>query len=135
MRSSRSSRVSWKVGLFPAKAAKLRRRLAIASSYHNYSTTSLPTCPTHSKRIPMASILKPPAPLPSENRGPSVFLAGSIEMGAAEDWQAIVQRGLDDLEVLVLNPRRDDWNASWVQSISDPRFREQVEWELSGLEQ
>jgi hypothetical protein len=35
----------------------------------------------------------------------------------------------------MLNPRRDDWDASWRQAIDDPRFREQVEWELAGLEQ
>jgi hypothetical protein len=33
-----------------------------------------------------------------------------------------------------LNPRRPDWDASWRQSIDDPQFRAQVEWELDGLE-
>jgi hypothetical protein len=36
----------------------------------------------------MAHVVKPPALLPPEGPTPSVFLAGSIEMGAAEDWQA-----------------------------------------------
>jgi hypothetical protein len=63
-----------------------------------------------------------------------VFLAGSIEMGAAEDWQAAVARGLADVEAVILNPRRDEWDASWVQSIDNPAFRGQVEWELAGLE-
>ncbi len=35
----------------------------------------------------------------------------------------------------MFNPRRDDWDASWVQSIDNPQFREQVEWELSALEE
>ncbi len=83
----------------------------------------------------MARVLKPPAPLPLDGRTPSVLLAGSIEMGQAADWQAEVERGLHDLDVLLLNPRRDEWDASWVQSITDPQFREQVEWELAGLEQ
>lgn len=82
----------------------------------------------------MAHILKPPAPLELHGR-PAVFLAGSIEMGAAESWQGQVEQGLADLAVTVLNPRRDDWDASWGQSIDHPRFREQVEWELAGLEQ
>jgi hypothetical protein len=56
-------------------------------------------------------------------------------MGQAEDWQALVQNALADLDAVLLNPRRDEWNASWVQSISNPQFREQVEWELAGLEQ
>jgi hypothetical protein len=81
----------------------------------------------------MALIVKPPAPLPADRR-PSVFLAGSIEQGRAPDWQTLVAEGLSDLDVLILNPRRDDWDASWRQSIDDPRFREQVEWELAALE-
>lgn len=67
--------------------------------------------------------------------GRRVFLAGSIEMGAAEDWQARVARELADVgDLVVLNPRRDDWDASWEQRARDPRFKEQVEWELDGLE-
>jgi hypothetical protein len=81
----------------------------------------------------MAHILKPPSPLDLGNR-PSVFLAGSIEMGLAEPWQARVESALADLEVVILNPRRDDWDNSWRQSIHDPRFREQVEWELAAQE-
>ena len=34
----------------------------------------------------------------------------------------------------ILNPRRDEWDASWEQSIDNPLFRGQVEWELEGLE-
>jgi hypothetical protein len=82
----------------------------------------------------VAQIFKPPAPLPPDGRTPSVFLAGSIEMGAAEDWQTRLTQALKDLDVLILNPRRDEWDASWVQSITNVQFREQVEWELAGLE-
>jgi hypothetical protein len=82
----------------------------------------------------MARVLKPPAPLTFDGAAPSVFLAGSIEMGAAADWQAQVEQSLRDLDVVLLNPRRDEWDASWVQSASNPPFREQVEWELEGLE-
>ncbi|MFN7113149.1 MAG: nucleoside 2-deoxyribosyltransferase domain-containing protein [Alphaproteobacteria bacterium] len=65
---------------------------------------------------------------------PSVFLAGSIEMGVAEDWQAKVSSALSVMDVLVLNPRRDNWDASWAQTIDNPPFREQVEWELAALD-
>src|SRR5262245_38118182 len=85
------------------------------------------------KVAPMATILKPPAPIVLDGR-PSVFLAGSIEMGQAEDWQTIVTRALADLDVLLLNPRRDEWDASWLQTIDDPQFRGQVEWELEAQE-
>jgi Nucleoside 2-deoxyribosyltransferase like len=82
----------------------------------------------------MARIIKPPAPLTLHDGERSLFLAGSIEMGAAELWQTEVERALVDEEVVILNPRRDQWDASWEQSIRHPMFREQVEWELSGQE-
>lgn len=64
----------------------------------------------------------------------SLFLAGSIEMGAAIDWQREVVECLVDEDVTLLNPRRSDWDSSWVQNINHPQFREQVEWELEALE-
>ncbi|HEX6987216.1 MAG TPA: nucleoside 2-deoxyribosyltransferase domain-containing protein [Planctomycetaceae bacterium] len=82
----------------------------------------------------MPRVLKPPALIDLSASDRSVFLAGSIEQGQAEDWQGVVTRALSDLEVTVLNPRRDEWDASWVQSIENPQFRGQVEWELAGLE-
>ena len=54
----------------------------------------------------------------------SMFLAGSIEMGIAEDWQKRVQKQLLDKEIVFLNPRRDDWDASWEQTIENPKFKE-----------
>ena len=82
----------------------------------------------------MARILKPPAPIELAAGERSVFLAGSIEMGQAEPWQAAVEDALAGLPIAVLNPRRDAWDASWEQSIDNPQFRGQVEWELEGLE-
>lgn len=82
----------------------------------------------------MATMIEPPTPLPpkAERR---VFLAGSIEMGKAEDWQARVGAALADVPgLLVLNPRRREWDASWRQAIDEPKFRGQVEWELDGLD-
>jgi hypothetical protein len=78
--------------------------------------------------------IKPPSPLALAAADRVVFLAGSIEMGAAEDWQARITSELADLDAVALNPRRDEWDATWRQSIDEPRFREQVEWELAGLE-
>ena len=65
---------------------------------------------------------------------PRLFMAGSIEMGAAEHWQERLSIDLAYHTGTILNPRRDDWDASWVQSIDNRQFREQVEWELAGLE-
>lgn len=64
--------------------------------------------------------------------GITVFLAGSIEMGAAVDWQSLVVDLLSDQTGTVLNPRRDNWDSSWEQSIDNLQFRGQVEWELRG---
>jgi hypothetical protein len=63
-----------------------------------------------------------------------VFLAGSIEMGKAVDWQTKVTEALKALPCLVLNPRRDDWDSTWKQEIGDPQFNEQVTWELKAME-
>ncbi|HYD19749.1 MAG TPA: nucleoside 2-deoxyribosyltransferase domain-containing protein [Patescibacteria group bacterium] len=64
----------------------------------------------------------------------SIFLAGSIEMGKAEDWQAKVASGLKDIDCLILNPRRENWDASWEQSIDNPMFKQQVDWELDAID-
>jgi Nucleoside 2-deoxyribosyltransferase like len=82
----------------------------------------------------MALVIKPPAPLSLAPSTRSVFLAGSIEMGAAGPWQAQVEAALADEPVTFWNPRRDDWDASWRQAIEDPQFRGQVEWELEAQE-
>ena len=71
-------------------------------------------------------------PYPADR--PIVFLAGSIEMGAARPWQDDAVAAFADRDVTVLNPRRDAWDSSWEQSAENPTFREQVAWELDGLE-
>lgn len=64
---------------------------------------------------------------------PSVFLAGSIEMDKAIDWQAECENALRD-DYNVFNPRRESWDSSWKQEASNPQFIEQVNWELNALE-
>jgi hypothetical protein len=63
-----------------------------------------------------------------------VFLGGSIEMGLAEPWQERLVNEFKDTDLRFLNPRRDDWDSSWVQEASNPQFSEQVNWELDALE-
>lgn len=82
----------------------------------------------------VVQVIKPPTQLPTEIEKPSIFLAGTIEMGTSEDWQAKVEVACQDLGVVLFNPRRDAWDSSWEQSADNPYFREQVEWELQGLE-
>lgn len=65
---------------------------------------------------------------------PRIFLAGSIEMGKAENWQEKLQNDLPNRNLIIYNPRRDDWDSSWEQKITNKNFYEQVNWELSALE-
>jgi hypothetical protein len=69
----------------------------------------------------------------------SIFLAGSIEMGKAEDWQSQViqffsNKTNPDLNIVIYNPRRKDWDNSWETSFENPQFNQQVNWEVSKLE-
>ena len=71
-----------------------------------------------------------------ERKDTTIFLAGSIEMGKAEDWQAVIPEMFKDRNNLVFfNPRRDDWDSSWEQKESNPQFNYQVNWELDKLKE
>lgn len=83
----------------------------------------------------MAQIIKPDSPDQGVRYQKKVFLAGSIEMGAAEDWQRLAEEALADCEVTIFNPRRDDWDSSWEQRIHNPEFNHQVNWEMDRLEE
>ncbi len=80
--------------------------------------------------------IKPPSPLTRNlKKHKTIFLAGSIDNGTAENWQERVERYFENRpDFLLLNPRRDDWDASWKQDITDPQFFQQVTWELNGLD-
>lgn len=70
----------------------------------------------------------------------TIFLAGSIEMGTAEDWQKRVTKKLEASDLVInyplniFNPRRDDWNPDLKQEKNDPTFYQQVTWELDHLD-
>ncbi len=70
--------------------------------------------------------------------GFKVFLAGSIEMDLATKWQEEVIGRLSKAttreDLVVLNPRRDNWDSSWEQKISNHQFNQQVTWEMDGLD-
>ncbi len=81
-----------------------------------------------------ALVIKAPGKIPADDRRLKVFLGGTIDMGTAENWQQKVGEQLAGQEVILLNPRRDDWNRDWKPVADEPNFREQVEWELNALE-
>lgn len=70
----------------------------------------------------------------------SIFLGGTIDNGDSINWQQDFKNHLEThcLElkdkITLLNPRRDDWDSSWVQHIDNPQFNEQVMWELEAME-
>ena len=76
-------------------------------------------------------LFKPPYKI---DRRTSIFLAGSIEMGAAENWQVKVEDAFYNFSIDIYNPRRDDWDSSWEQTIDNPDFFGQVTWELDALD-
>lgn len=64
----------------------------------------------------------------------SIFLAGTIDMGNSENWQ---QKVIDTYghwgNVDIYNPRRDDWDSSWIQEFSNDQFYRQVKWEINAM--
>ena len=84
----------------------------------------------------MGKIYTPPTEIEEEDYiNHMVFLAGSIEMDKAVNWQNEIASELEKLPNLtILNPRRSVWDASWEQKVDNPVFRGQVDWELDGIE-
>lgn len=82
----------------------------------------------------MKTIFKSPESIEKRDKSKkSIFLAGSIEMDKAINWQKKCEEQLE-AKYILFNPRRDAWDNSWEQSIDNPQFKEQVIWELNGLE-
>jgi hypothetical protein len=84
----------------------------------------------------MTKVIKPNSE-DQKTTGTSIFLAGSIEMGKAEDWQKVLTSEIMSLgkDLTIFNPRRDDWDSSWEQKQSNGQFNHQVNWELNKLEE
>ena len=81
-----------------------------------------------------ALVLHPHEEIPAgadEKDYTSVFLAGTIDMGAAEDWQAIAAELLQARggNWLIYNPRQEEWHPE-----REGEMDYQVNWELDHLE-
>lgn len=81
-------------------------------------------------------VIKPPTDLWElhDNETLTIFAGGSIEQGAAAMWQDDLDRLLEPISGNIYNPRRDNWDASLEQRISNPQFLEQLEWEYLAME-
>lgn len=66
----------------------------------------------------------------------TVFLAGSIEQGSARAWHGEVAKALEEFSdgLVLLNPRRVEWDSALKQDIDNPQFNEQVNWEMDGID-
>lgn len=84
----------------------------------------------------MSKIIKAPEPFIVDiafcEREKIIFLAGSIDNGAVPNWQKEAESKLTKYNI-IFNPRRDDWDSSWEQSIDNKKFVEQVIWEQDAL--
>lgn len=84
--------------------------------------------------------IKPLADLLFEKDTFNIFLAGSIEQGKAEQWQSKIVDAIKKMpakqikHVRIFNPRRDQWDSSWENTIENKEFVDQVEWELEHIE-
>lgn len=87
----------------------------------------------HDNRKSLEVITSPNA-INHDSQKTKIFLAGSIEMGKAVDWQAEFINAFKDTNAIIYNPRRSDWNKDWKPVLSEPNFKTQVEWELNALE-
>lgn len=82
----------------------------------------------------MAKVFMAPEDTSDDVSSTRVFLAGSIDMGKAVNWQEKIITALSDVDISIYNPRRDDWDSTWVQSITNAKFNEQVTWEMNHLD-
>lgn len=80
-------------------------------------------------------VYKAPEKYPNDDKF-TVFFGGSIEQGKAELWgdKLAAELAKHNLDIRILNPRRDDFDSSQEQSINNPYFKEQVTWELDSLD-
>ena len=55
-------------------------------------------------------------------------------MGKATPWQdALIDKFSPFARVQFINPRRINWDSSWKQDLNEPKFYEQVTWELRNI--
>ncbi len=100
----------------------------------NYEFCFIPT-----RNKPEILEVKPPDIVRTDNNTYTIMTCGSIENGKAELWASKIVNTLKEeikpeLDVVIYNPRRDNWDPNWTQSIDNKQFSEQVEWELDHIE-
>lgn len=66
---------------------------------------------------------------------PSVFLAGTIDDGKSEDWQAKCIIHLESVfdDICIVNPRRSQWVSMDDNTIQNPELVSQIKFEISNF--
>ena len=120
----------------------------------DYTDTSAPSEPDGAKDLTAAiedtenQLPELPNPLPDQHPDfrfyipptpptyphKSVFLAGSIEMGRAIQWQQHMRNYLADLPITVCNPRRSAWDTASTPRQRQADMQTQISWELEALD-
>lgn len=78
-------------------------------------------------------VIYPPTRRKADTNNISVFLAGSIDMGSARNWQnELVDEFESDENITFYNPRRPE-GFFGEQSLENDTFVEQVNWELDNI--
>jgi hypothetical protein len=80
----------------------------------------------------MATVVKAPGKYTKDKF--TIFLGGVIDMDKAPRWNKDVVEALKEFDVLLLDPRRDNWDSTWEQTKEHPEFSGQVKWEWKGQE-
>lgn len=84
-------------------------------------------------------IIKAPEQITSEYHfnNKKIFLSGSINK-TGKPWQDELIETLEMIDVfkdaVIYNPRREDWDSTWKETLGDKNFTEQVNWEISAME-
>lgn len=83
----------------------------------------------------MSLIFKAPENTYQPEGTTSIFLGGSIENGKAKLWQDEITKKLinKNSNIVIYNPRRENWDATLTNSLDNPVFEEQLNWEFNHL--
>lgn len=78
--------------------------------------------------------IRAPTPLPPHFPGATIFLAGTMGPWRSTFIDAAAAKSATSFPVTILDPTRTDWDATWREDESDPRWVTQVEWELEAMD-
>lgn len=80
-------------------------------------------------------LIKPDSPDQTvDSTSARVFLAGSIDNGKAAPWADGVAEKISDFDAAAFNPLRNVWWPDLEARMHEPKFAQQVNWELNNID-